>query len=269
MAKLGDADKLFAFKDTAWRSIFWVSLPPGILFVIGSFMVAESPRWLFRRGKIDAARAALAAFAQSNEQTEIELQEMAETVAAEKAKLRPATKSGNRCCAANTSFRFCWPASFSPATRLTGVNSIIGYNATILIQAGLGDKQAHLGNLIFTLVNFLVTIGAVAWWTAKAGNFCSRSAARASSFRCFAPGLLFHKTEKLRVDCQRRLASDGRQRIKRSRSTFNAVSRDKSLLGRTTSFSGQPATLVVIYSYGDFRAATTAVRSDDVDGQTD
>src|SRR5208283_2689218 len=47
---LGDAQKLFEFKDHAWRSIFWVSLPPGILFVIGSFMVAESPRWLFRKG---------------------------------------------------------------------------------------------------------------------------------------------------------------------------------------------------------------------------
>src|ERR1700722_12135007 len=59
VAKLGDADKLFAFKETAWRGIFWVSLPPGILFVIGSFMVAESPRWLLRRGKKDAAYTAL------------------------------------------------------------------------------------------------------------------------------------------------------------------------------------------------------------------
>ena len=55
VAKLGDAARLFAFKDTAWRSIFWVSLPPGVLFVIGSFMVAESPRWLFRRSRRDAA----------------------------------------------------------------------------------------------------------------------------------------------------------------------------------------------------------------------
>src|ERR1700734_298279 len=55
VARLSDAAKLIAFKDTAWRSIFWVSLPPGILFVIGSFMVAESPRWLFRRGRPDAA----------------------------------------------------------------------------------------------------------------------------------------------------------------------------------------------------------------------
>src|SRR5580700_3663649 len=58
VASLGDPAKLLAFKGTAWRSIFWVSLPPGILFVIGSFMVAESPRWLFRRGKRDAAYAA-------------------------------------------------------------------------------------------------------------------------------------------------------------------------------------------------------------------
>src|ERR1700726_352016 len=59
VAKLGDAARLIAFKDIAWRSIFWVSLPPGILFVIGSLMVAESPRWLFRRGRREAAYAAL------------------------------------------------------------------------------------------------------------------------------------------------------------------------------------------------------------------
>jgi len=27
VARLGDAGRLLAFKDTAWRSIFWVSLP--------------------------------------------------------------------------------------------------------------------------------------------------------------------------------------------------------------------------------------------------
>lgn len=56
--KLHDAAKIFAFKDNAWRSIFWMSLPPGILFILGGFMVSESPRWLFRRGKEEAARTA-------------------------------------------------------------------------------------------------------------------------------------------------------------------------------------------------------------------
>src|SRR6185437_14146210 len=39
--RLSDAATVFAFKDQAWRRIFWVSLPPGILFVIGSFLVSE------------------------------------------------------------------------------------------------------------------------------------------------------------------------------------------------------------------------------------
>ncbi|MBV8893682.1 MAG: MFS transporter, partial [Acidobacteria bacterium] len=59
VAKLGDAGKLFAFKESAWRRIFWVSLPPGLLFAIGSVLVAESPRWLFRRGRRVDAHAAL------------------------------------------------------------------------------------------------------------------------------------------------------------------------------------------------------------------
>src|SRR6478752_6280394 len=75
VAKLGDADKLFAFKDTAWRSIFWVSLPPGILFVLGSLLVAESPRWLFRRGRKDAAWVALLR-SRTPKQAEVELNEM-------------------------------------------------------------------------------------------------------------------------------------------------------------------------------------------------
>src|SRR5579863_8492254 len=38
VARLGDSSALFRFKDHAWRSIFWVSLPPGALFVIGALM---------------------------------------------------------------------------------------------------------------------------------------------------------------------------------------------------------------------------------------
>src|SRR5271169_1885253 len=85
VARLGDPARLFAFKDTAWRSIFWVSLPPGILFVIGSLMVSESPRLLFRRGNPDAAYAALLR-SRTTEQADTELAEMEQTVAAEKAK---------------------------------------------------------------------------------------------------------------------------------------------------------------------------------------
>jgi SP family myo-inositol transporter-like MFS transporter 13 len=59
VARTADAAALFHFKERAWRGIFWVSLPPGLLFVIGSLMVTESPRWLFRRGDKARAHAAL------------------------------------------------------------------------------------------------------------------------------------------------------------------------------------------------------------------
>ena len=135
-AKLGDAGKLFAVKDNAWRSIFWVSLPPGILFVIGSFMVAESPRWLYRRGKPEAARAALLR-SRTPAQAEIELKEMEETATAGAIE----TTGGQ---AKDSLLRRKYVIPFVLAciilacNQATGVNSIIGYNATILIQAGSG-----------------------------------------------------------------------------------------------------------------------------------
>src|SRR6266571_8156045 len=92
VAKLGDAARLLAFKDTAWRGIFWVSLPPGILFVIGSFMVAESPRWLLRRGKKDAAYTALLR-SRTTPQADLELKEMLDVTAAEKGTASGAAKA--------------------------------------------------------------------------------------------------------------------------------------------------------------------------------
>src|ERR1700679_1737232 len=59
VARIADSTTLFIFKDQAWRRIFWVSLPPGVLFVIGSLFVSESPRWLFLRGRNEEAHAAL------------------------------------------------------------------------------------------------------------------------------------------------------------------------------------------------------------------
>src|SRR5208282_5058578 len=136
VAKLGDAGKLFAFKDTAWRGIFWVSLPPGILFVIGSFLVAESPRWLFRRGKKDAARAALLR-SRTDEQAEIELTEMEEIAAAEKNKISTAGKKIRESLLRRKyAIPFLLACVILACNQATGVNSVIGYNTTILIQAG-------------------------------------------------------------------------------------------------------------------------------------
>ena len=50
---------VFAAKDHAWRSIFWWCLTPGLVFTMGALLLAESPRWLAQRGRIEEARTAL------------------------------------------------------------------------------------------------------------------------------------------------------------------------------------------------------------------
>ena len=200
VAKLGDAAKLFAFKDTAWRGIFWVSLPPGILFVLGSFLVSESPRWLFRRGKKEAALRALLR-SRLDEQARVELQEMEETVAAEQVKSTDGrSKSGESLLQRKYILPFVLACIILACNQATGVNSIIGYNATILIQAGLSDRQAHLGYVILTIVNFLMTIGAIALVDRKGRKFLLSLGSAGVIVSLLAVGLVFHKTEAQRVD---------------------------------------------------------------------
>jgi SP family myo-inositol transporter-like MFS transporter 13 len=260
VAKLGDAARLFAFKDTAWRSIFWVSLPPGILFVIGSFMVAESPRWLFRRGKTAAAHAALLR-SRTAEQAEIELKEMGETVAAERAKTSAAgEKIKESLLRRKYVIPFVLACVILACNQLTGVNSIIGYNATILIQAGLDDRQAHLGYVILTLVNFLTTIGAVLLVDRKGRKFLLSFGSFGIIVSLICVGGLFHQTEKLRVDCrnvvQTMVATNQTLTL-----PFNETTASNLLAGKT--ICDGPVSLIVIYAYGDFHAATTVTRSDD------
>jgi SP family myo-inositol transporter-like MFS transporter 13 len=264
VSKLGDAGKLLAFKDTAWRSIFWVSLPPGILFVIGSFLVAESPRWLFRRGQKDAARTALLR-SRSQEQAEIELREMEETAAAEKSKSAGA-KVRESLLHRKYVIPFVLACVILACNQATGVNSIIGYNATILIQAGLSDSQAHLGYVILTLVNFLVTIGGVMLVDRKGRKFLLSFGSAGIIVSLICVGTLFHKTEKLRVDVKAAV-----QTMVSTNQTltlaFDSEAKDELLATTGTAgaaISNQPTSLILIYSYGDFRAATSVVRSDDV-----
>jgi len=258
VAKLGDPEKLFAARNTAWRSIFWVSLPPGILFVIGSFMVAESPRWLFRRGKNDAARAALLR-SRSEEQAEIELKEMEETVAAEEAK-----SAGARVKESLLRRKYVIPFVLAciilACNQATGVNSIIGYNATILIQAGLGDKQAHLGYLLFTIVNFIATIGAVVLVDRKGRKFLLSLGTSGVIVALVCTGLLFHKTESLRVDCKNAV-----QAMVATNQTLTLAFNEKTAanLLAQTAIANRPTALAVIYSCGGFHAATPPVRSED------
>src|SRR3984893_13623602 len=264
VAKLGDAARLLAFKDTAWRSIFWVSLPPGILFVIGSFMVAESPRWLLRRGKPDAAYAALLR-SRSSEQADIELAEMKQAAAAEKAKTSTGTNVRESLLRRKYVIPFVLACVILACNQATGVNSIIGYNTNILLQSGLSDVQAHWGYVVFTIVNFLVTIGGVMLVDRKGRKFLLSVGTSGIIVSLVCTGFLFRQTERLRVDSRSPVQSMVTADQKVTLTYDQKLA--KTLLGAggdaAQRIGSRPTSLVVIYSYGDFHAATKAARSDE------
>jgi MFS family permease len=271
VARLGDPARLFAFKDTAWRSIFWVSLPPGILFVIGAFMVSESPRWLFLRGKRDAAYSALLR-SRTKEQADVELAEMEQVTAAEKAKSSTGAKVKESLLRRKYVIPFVLACVILACNQATGINSIIGYNTNILLQSGLSDVQAHWGYVLFTVVNFLMTIGGVLLVDRKGRKFLLSVGTAGIILSLVSTGLLFRKTERLRTDSrssvQAMVTADQKITL-----TYNQKLAE-TLLGAspgttsdpTEQIGDRPTSLVVIYSYGDFRAATKAARSDDAAG---
>ncbi|HWY04465.1 MAG TPA: MFS transporter [Candidatus Acidoferrum sp.] len=265
VAKLADPSRLFAFKDTAWRSIFWVSLPPGILFVIGSLLVAESPRWLFRRGRRDAAYTALLR-SRTTDQANLELAEMGEAAAAEKAQTSAGTKVKESLLRRKYVIPFLLACVILACNQATGVNSIIGYNANILLQSGLSDVQAHWGYVLFTIVNFLMTIGGVVLVDRKGRKFLLSLGSAGIIVSLLFTATLFRRTEQLRVDSRSTVQSmvsvDQKVTILYDEKTANTLlaAGDDAAKALTAG----PTSLVVIYSCGDFRAATKAVRSDDI-----
>lgn len=268
VAQASDASALFAFKDKAWRRIFWVSLPPGLMFVVGSVFVSESPRWLFRRGRKEQALAALLR-SRIQEQAAIELREMEETA-------HTAVRIGAGSAARDSLLRRKYAIPFLLACVIlfcntaTGVNSIIGFNTGILLQSGLSDLQAHWGYVVFTVVNFLMTIVGLSLVDRSGRKFLFIVGTSGIILSMVATGTLFLRTEKQSVDCHDLL------QVEVGHDQSLTLHFDPAQAARLLAAEGQASngiraersSFAVIYSYGDFTASTSFVRSDDPTPQT-
>jgi MFS family permease len=252
---------IFHFKDQAWRRIFWVSLPPGLLFTVGTLFVAESPRWLFRRGKLERARAALLR-SRSPEQADLELKEMRETANAAIAQTASGGKIRDSLLQRKYVYPFLLACVILACNTATGINSVIGYNTNILLQSGLSDLHAHWGYVIFTIVNFLLTIGGVTLVDKKGRKFLLILGTSGIIVSMLTVGVLFRQTEKQNVDC-----GSAVQSLVGPNQTLDlqfTPEMAKQLLAASGNHSIDPAdaSFAVIYSYGAFTGATTFVRSD-------
>ncbi len=253
---------LFLVKDQAWRRIFWMSMPPGILFVGGSLFVAESPRWLFRRGQKELARDALLR-SRSTQQAALEMEEMEQT------SLSAQHASSARGAMKDSLLRRKYVLPFLLACVIlfcntaTGINSIIGYNTDILLQSGLSDLRAHWGYVLFTFVNFLMTIVGMTLVDRKGRKFLFILGTSGIIVSLLFAGTLFLRTEKDRRDVRSTIqAMVGQEQNLVLH--FDAAEAQRLLQASALAgVSADRLSLAVIYSYGGFTATTSPLRSGD------
>jgi len=266
VAELGDAARLLAFKDTAWRSIFWASLPPGVIFVVGSLLVAESPRWLHRRGRSEDARRALLR-SRTPAEADLELGEM-DAVAAQARSAADQGKRRDSLLSRKYVLPFVLACVILACNQATGINSIIGYNTNILLQAGLSDVQAHIGYVALTAVNFLLTMVGVLLVDRRGRKFLLSLGSAGIIVSLVGVGLAFRSSESRRVDVraavQGAVGADQSLRLRFNPDESNRLLASLDSAGR--SLAGARTSLTVIYSYGDFHSATNVARSDDPAG---
>lgn len=140
-------------QDGAWRAMFLSAVWPGALFLLGTLLVTESPRWLLRRQRVDAARAALAR-SRAAAEADREFAEM-------RASLAAGAGAGAAAAGSLWQRRYVVPFVLACAvlglTQTTGINSILQFLVVILQRAGLAAEAAATQATWVTAVNVAFT----------------------------------------------------------------------------------------------------------------
>ena len=157
-----DATVSAARKAIAWKTIFWSSAAPAILFFLGALGLKESPRWLYRRGRKEEALAALAANNGETKAREI-LDEMIASdaaEAAERAALAEAAK-GDTVFQRKYVLPFCISLAVLICNQAIGFNAIQYFSIPMFMKAGLSQATANAANFVVWLVPIPVTVVAL------------------------------------------------------------------------------------------------------------
>ncbi|WP_022903017.1 sugar porter family MFS transporter [Curtobacterium sp. B8] len=131
--------------DGVWRIMLAVCALPAIALFVGMLRVPESPRWLASAGRGDEALEVLRQI-RSEERARAELADIERTNAVEAEVQR---ESGWRVLLGNE-----WlvrivlvGAGIGVAQQLTGINSIMYYGQTVLVESGFQEQAALIANI--------------------------------------------------------------------------------------------------------------------------
>ncbi|MGM9508984.1 sugar porter family MFS transporter [Larkinella sp. GY13] len=137
-----------------WRWMFSSQSGPSLLFFLGLFFVAESPRWLIRKHRIDEAEAVL---------TRIGGQTYA---IAEASQIKASFSQETRESVGDLFRKDLWPIVFigivvAIFSQAVGQNSLFSYAPELFRQAGMAQDSAFLQSIIIGVINFIFTFIAI------------------------------------------------------------------------------------------------------------
>ncbi len=145
----------YAFAPSgAWRWMLGLAVIPSLVLVGGMIPLPQSPRFLFKIGRVDHARRVLARIAGSDETAEEE--------AAIREGLR--VKQAGMEIFADVPFRRALLVGVGLAIlqQVTGINTVIYYGPQIFHMAGVGSNQASiLATAVVGVVNVVLTLVAI------------------------------------------------------------------------------------------------------------
>jgi MFS family permease len=252
-AAAGNAELIKAAQNHAWRGMFLSMIYPGLIFFLGGFVVSESPRWLFRRGKKDQALAALRRSC-SEEEAQLELREM-ETLVHHQKDQKAASVASDSLLQRKYVVPFIIACVIVVGNRATGIDSIIGFLVVILKQAGMSASLATRGDVAVKVLNCVMTLVGVALVDKKGRKFLLKIGTGGVIIALAAAGLAFLAFESKRVDVREKVqaaVSGGGLTLPVNEATLGPA------------VGGRPMALTVFYSYGGGDKVDT-VRSDDPD----
>lgn len=164
------ADAIFNAKDLAWRAIFWICAIPGVIFTVGALFISESARWLYGKGKKDAALKALER-SRGPEQAQKEFDEMGSEASDDSAKAEEANKPKDSLIQKKYIIPFVLAVVILACNQATGINSVLAYIVDVLSQAGLDGSVANQGDLVVKILNMVMTVVAMVLVDRKGRKF--------------------------------------------------------------------------------------------------
>jgi MFS family permease len=251
----GNQDAIIAAANHAWRGMFLAVIYPGILFLIGGFFLSESPRWLYRKGRKDQARAAMLR-SRTVAETDFELAELETALAHEHAKPKISlTESfGEIFTQRKYIAPFLIACVILGCNQATGINSILGFMTTILQQAGLAAEAASQSGLWIKILNCVMTVAAVMLVDKKGRKFLLKLGTGGIIVSLLLGSAVFYSFESKRVD----VAEKVKTLIVDNKLTLDIPTAD---LGKVVD-DGQPLQLSILYAYGKKQGIAVGISND-------